>query len=95
MNAPLFTLTLAALPIHVTPLLLIGMAAALILALNATLMLVAPTRYDILPRWLRPPVALIETQLHKPKGTAETRITGFLVLSMIIWVVYDMLTRPH
>lgn len=95
MNAPLFSLTIAAVSVRVTPLLIIGMAAALVLALNATLMLVAPTRYDVLPRWLRPPEALIENQLHKPKGTGETRITGFLVLAMLAWVVYDMLTRPH
>ena len=83
------------LSIHITPLFLLGIVAALVLALNATLMIVAPTRYDILPRWLRPPDALIETQLNKPKGTGETRITGLLVLAMLTWVVYDMLTRPH
>ena len=85
----------SSLAIRITPLFLLGIVTALVLALNATLMLIAPTRYDILPRWLRPPGSLIESQLSKRKGTGEARLTGFLVLAMLSWVVYDMLTRTH
>ncbi len=94
MNAPLFTLA-TPFAVRVTPLFLLGMAVALVIALNATFMLFAPTHYDLFPRWLRPPNSIIERQLSKRSGVGEARLTGLLVLAMLSWVVYDMLTRPY
>lgn len=91
MNVPLFNLF----ALRITPLFLLGAVVALILALNATFMLIAPTQYGVFPRWLRPPSSLIERQLNKRKGTGEIRLTGLLVLSLLSWVVYDMVTRTR
>ncbi len=91
MNAPLFTLF----DLRITPLFLLGAVVALLLALNATLMLIAPAQYSVVPRFLRPPDSIIERQLNRRAGTGESRITGLLVLGMLSWVVYDMIHRPR
>ena len=89
MNAPLFTLF----SFRVTPLFLLGIVVAIMLALNALLLLLAPGHLDALPRWLRGPGMLVQRQYATRSSTGEIRLTGLLVLGLLSWVVYDMLHR--
>ena len=89
MNAPLFTLF----AFRVTPLFLLGTVVALILALNALLLLLAPSHLGTLPRWLRGPGMFVQRQYATRTSTGEVRLTGLLVLGLLSWVVYDMLHR--
>ena len=91
MNAPLFTLF----AIRVTPLFLMGTVFALVLALNALVLLFAPDRLGTLPRWLRGPGVLVQRQYAARNSTGEVRVAGLLVLGMLSWVVYDMLHRSR
>lgn len=81
--------------IRVTPLFLLGTAVALVLALNALLLLLAPQQLSTLPRWLRAPGSLIQHGYRNRPSTTEIRLSGLIVLVLLSWVIYDMLSRPR
>lgn len=64
-------------------------AAALWLVVNASFMLASPRAWFRLPRWLGLHGCLTEARYGSGWGAIQTRIAGALMLSVVLWVVFD------
>jgi len=64
---------------------------ALVLLVNGAFMLVSPRAWFRLPDYLRFSGSLTEERYSSGWGGLQTRITGGLFVSGILWVIYHML----
>jgi hypothetical protein len=74
----------------VSLLLLIGL-----IAINALFMLISPQAWFRLPGWIRAQGTLTEKKYGTGFGAIQVRITGVLVIGVIVWVLYDSLLRQR
>lgn len=65
----------------------------LVLALNAAFMLVSPRAWFRLPGWLRKEGSLTEDKYATGWGAIQVRLTGAGMLTVIAYVLYDLLLR--
>ena len=65
----------------------------LLIAVNALFMLISPRAWFRLPNWIRAQGALTDKKLGTGWGAIQVRITGALGLGVILWVLYDSLSR--
>lgn len=73
---------------------LCGVAAlVVVLALNGAFMLVSPRAWFRLPKWVGLHGSLTEARYAKGWGAIQTRLTGAIVLAVIVWALCDSLLR--
>jgi hypothetical protein len=63
--------------------------AAVWLVVNASFMLASPRAWFRLPRWLGLHGSLTEARYGSGWGAIQTRMAGALMLSVVVWVVFD------
>lgn len=66
---------------------------ALMLAVNAAFMLASPRAWFQLPTWFKMTGSLSEHQYATGWGAVQVRITGGLVIAVIMWVAYDIFSK--
>jgi len=73
----------------------IAVSVGLMITVNAALMLASPQLWFHLPVWLRAQGSLTEKKYASGWGAVQIRIAGGLILSAIVWVLYDMLLKAR
>jgi hypothetical protein len=63
------------------------------IVVNAFFMLVSPTAWFRLPRWLRANGSLTKERYAAGWGSVEVRLAGAGILGMIGWVLYAFITK--
>lgn len=64
------------------------------LLINAVFMLFSPRAWFRLPNWFPArSSSMTETKYGSGWGAVQVRLTGALMLALIVWVLYDMLLR--
>ena len=63
------------------------------LLVNALFMLASPKAWFRLPYWARAQGSLTERKYSSGSGAVQVRLTGAVVLALIIWVLYNSLLR--
>ena len=64
-----------------------------ILTINAAIMLVSPRTWFKLPTWIRAQGTISERRNSRGFGALELRLLGAVMLTAIVWVIYDSLTK--
>ena len=64
-----------------------------VISINALFMLASPRTWFRLPQWLRAQGTLTEQNYASGWGGIAVRVTGAIMLTVIVWVLYDALIR--
>jgi hypothetical protein len=67
----------------------------LVMLINASFMLVSPRAWFRLPGWLRAQGTMTEEKYTKGWGALQVHIAGALMISVLVWVIYDMFFGSH
>jgi hypothetical protein len=62
---------------------------------NAIFMLVSPRAWYRLPWWFRASGGLTEEKYGSGWGAIQVRLLGAIFLVVIVWVLYDGMSRHH
>jgi hypothetical protein len=64
-----------------------------LIAVNASVMLASPKAWFRLPGWMLLKGTLTDKKYGQGWGATQVRLTGAIMLSVIMWVLYDALIR--
>ncbi len=74
----------------------VGIAViVVVIAVNAAFMLISPRAWFRLPEWFPGRGSMTEHKYGSGWGAVETRIAGGMMLTAILWVLYDALLIPR
>jgi hypothetical protein len=65
----------------------------MLIAVNASYMLISPRAWFHLPSWLRAQGSTSEDKFAAGWGAIQVRATGAIILGMMGWVLFDLLVR--
>ena len=71
----------------------IAVVVAAVITVNASFMLVSPKAWFRLPSWILAKGTLSEKRYAQGWGAIEIRLTGALMLGVIVWVLHHALTK--
>ncbi len=72
-----------------------AVVVGLLLLINAAYMLISPKKWFELPSFIRATGTLTKQRYSEGFGAVEVRITGLIMMGIVLWVVYDVLISSH
>jgi hypothetical protein len=73
----------------------IASIVGMVMGVNACYMIVSPRAWFRLPRWIGAQGSLTESKYATGLGAIQVRLTGALLLAVILGVLYDSLLRTR